>query len=61
MAVDRTREHEPAGGVDIALARGEAAAQRGDDAVLDPDIALHRVGRGRHRAAAYHEIVIGHR
>ncbi len=61
MAVDRAGQHEMARRVDLARPGGEAAPQRGDDAVRDGDIALRRVGGGRHRAVADDEIVIGHR
>ena len=47
-----------------SISRAPAARPRprvAIDAVLDADVALRRVGRGRHRAVADHEIVVGHR
>ena len=60
MAVDAARQHQLGRRVDLARPRPEAAAERRDDAVLDPDIALRRIGGGRHRAVADHQIEFGH-
>src|SRR5271170_6186989 len=60
MAVDPDRQHQLAGGVDIPLARAEAAAEGDDNPVLDADITFRRIGGGRHRAVADHQIVVAH-
>ena len=60
MTVDPARQYQFAGGVDLARSRPEPSAEGRDDPVLDADIALDRVGRGRHRAVADHQIVFAH-
>ena len=61
MAVDRAGQDETARRVDLVISRREVASQCGDHSVLDGDIALRRIGSGRHRAVADDEIKVGHR
>src|SRR5437763_15547485 len=60
MAVDAAGQYELPTRLDLVRACGETLAERGNDAVLDPDIAHRRVGRRRDRAVADHQIVIAH-
>ena len=60
MAVDRAGQYQPAGRVDVAGAGGEALAERDDRAIPHADVAVCRVGGGRDRAVADHQIEFGH-
>ena len=60
MAVDRAGQNELAAGVDVARAGREPLAECHDRAAAHADVALRRVGGGRDRAVADHQIVVGH-
>src|SRR5690242_7034505 len=60
MAVDRAGKHKAAARIDIARALRETLAKRDDRAVLDADVAACRIGGGRDRAVADHQIEFGH-
>src|SRR4051812_27549914 len=56
VAVDAAGQHQLAARVDFLLSLVEPFADRRDLLAADADIGLEAVGRGRHRAAADHEI-----
>jgi len=56
VAVDAAGQHQFAARVDLLFALVETFGDGRDGRSADADIGLHGVGRGRHRAAADHEI-----
>ena len=59
MRVDAARQHQLAARIDLATARREAAADRGDALAGDREVGLEGIARGRERAAADDEVVGG--
>src|SRR5438477_2631731 len=60
MAVDRAGQDELAAGVDVTRAGREPLTERNDRSAAHADVALRRIGGGRDRAVADHQIVVGH-
>jgi hypothetical protein len=60
VRIDTARRHDPAGGVDLALAGRQSLAELHDASADDADVGIEGIARGGHAGVAHHQVEIAH-